>query len=224
MVRAILAGTKSQTRRLFKVPGVVRGTSFTITSPDEEVLRFDDGTFHYASTAALSGPYHCPYGIPGDRLWVRETWFRMPHPAECGITKESIPGTWDLAVAAAGRLSYRADPGSEMEIDGMRWRSPIHMPRQASRILLEVTDVRVERLQDISEADAIAEGVQRHLDGWFPYGIETCLTTLVAGKEAPAQFCRDARASYRMLWEQINGAGSWDANPWVWAITFRAAA
>ncbi len=95
------------------------------------------------------------------------------------------------------------------------------MPSWASRITLEITGVRVERLNDISEADAIAEGVERHLDGWYPYGIRTILTTLVGGVEVPAQFCRTARDSYRMLWESINGPGSWDANPWVWVVSFR---
>jgi hypothetical protein len=137
----------------------------------------------------------------------------MPHPAECGITKESIPGTWDLAVAAAGRLSYRADPGSEMEIDGMRWRSPIHMPRQASRILLEVTDVRVERLQAISDADAVAEGTPCYVCGGPMDG---------SSEDDCHCFHRKASAlDYRGLWEHIHGSGSWDANPFVWAITFR---
>lgn len=134
-----------------------------------------------------------PYGQPGDRLWVRETWARDSED---------------------GALCYRADIGTgtvaddwQRNIDdgahGYRWRPSIHMPRWASRITLEVVSVRVERLQDISEADAIAEGTQ-----------EPSLVPITGARLSE-------RAVYAALWESINGPGSWDANPWVWVVEFK---
>jgi hypothetical protein len=174
MVRAILAGTKTQTRRAMK-PQTTSGPhdiATVISTPD--------------SLAAFVRQ-RCPYGKPGERLWLRETFQRFTDD---------------------GETLYRADPKSleamnQLKRDGCLeafWRPSIHMPRWASRITLEITGVRVERLQDISEADAIAEGVDA-----LP--METRQST--------------AGLDYRALWESINGPGSWDANPWVWCIEFK---
>jgi hypothetical protein len=188
MVRALLAGTKTQTRRAVKPQPVQQREGWSWWSK-----ALGAGHLHTAADAMvrLMEPY-CPYGAPGDRLWVRETWARDDEDAA---------------------LFYRADVGTGNEADdwqhnidvgasGYRWRPSIHMPRAASRITLEITAVRVERLQDISEADAFAEGIPGNLlhraQGWAP-------------------------RAYRLLWEQINGAGSWDANPWVWVVEFRRA-
>lgn len=193
MVRAILAGTKTQTRRVVKM------------QPRE---RADIG-MHGAGMPFIRNPdphgriHCCPYGKPGDRLWVRETHYVEPHPSKYGVTREMIPHTWDQAVAATGTIHYRANPMSEYAIDGRRWTPSIHMPRRASRIDLEITSVRVEQLNAISEADADAEGVEflRHV----PDTDET-LT---------------AKQLFECLWSGINGAGSWDANPWVWVVQFK---
>lgn len=233
MVRAILDGRKTQTRRVFKVPGVAGG-QFAITSPDEEIIRFDDGTFHYASTAALSGPYPCPYGQLGDRLWVRETWTWTGASSTSPPETPRAAGAWDklyVTYAADGcartietggkvlplpqqppqregeEYCLRDAPadfvytGDNTYVDrlGQWWKRKIpaiHMPRWASRILLEVTDVRVQRLQDISEADALAEGCHSQIKH---------------------------SAAFADLWDLINakrGFG-WDANPWVWVLTFK---
>ncbi len=154
MVRAILAGSKTQTRR------PVKGTA-------AEWLY--EQTFDPEFVAAEEN-HLCPYGQPGDQLWVRETWMLD------GSTREYV---------------YRADPAAERLL--VHWRPSIHMPRAASRLMLVVTGVRIERLHAISEADASAEGV-------------------------------DSRESYRTLWDEINGAGAWDANPWVWVVEFKRAA
>jgi len=186
MVRAILEGRKTQTRRVFKIRGV-DGRQYQIDSPREEIIEFDDGTFHYKSTAGLSGPYQCPYGIPGDRLWVRET-FRYDF--------------YDPT-----RIIYRAEmPHSEEELKLLPWKPSIHMPRLASRIDLEVTDIRMERLQEISEKDAEAEGVNvsRETDGF-------------------AHTKRRILAYFRDLWDSIHGPGAWEQNPWVWVVEFRRA-
>ena len=176
MVRALLAGTKTQTRRIIK----------------PQHLAF----FNQDAAAMLSdwNERPLPYGQPGDRLWVRETFGHF----ECN--QHFKPGC---------NVYYRAD-GNCLELEP--WRPSIHMPRWASRITLEITSVRVERLQEISEADAIAEGVTRLPGGdmWTAGGIYD-------GPLHDANPC----GAYRRLWESINGPDSWAANPRVWAIEFR---
>jgi hypothetical protein len=189
MVRAIQAGTKSQTRRVAKPrvrPSLLEPGDWT----DQYVL--DLGNHEWLMR-------DCPYGAPGDRLWVKEahlldppidgTW---PSVGDSFASINDIPAKY----RNPGHVIYRAD--GKLERD-WRWRPSIHMPRWASRITLEVTGVRVERLQAISEADAIAEGITH--------------STM-----------NDPRVEYRWLWESINGPGSWDANPWVWVVEFRRVA
>lgn len=192
MVRAILAGAKTQTRRVCK----------------PEWLRCLDSEDDEDRAKAVAG---CPYGAPGMRLWVRETW------AEAGNE--------DHAPLDPRRALYRADTkpgdyGADVFQDGREyfdgWRPSIHMPRWASRIDLEVTGVRVERLQEISEEDARAEGV----DEWIPCEIRTGIRARIwgGGKRQGT-----AREHFSILWDSINskrGYG-WDANPWVWVIEFR---
>jgi len=175
MVRAILNGSKTQTRRVAKLTanGYVK----------------EPGGHRRWHTADFDARLACRYGQPGDRLWVRETWRHI----EGGAVYDAAGGLMD---SHDPETIYRADrphfPGP--------WRPAIHMPRWASRIALEVTGVRVERLHEISEADAIAEGVNNSLH--LPGG-------------------RFARENFAHLWWTINGDGSWDANPWVWVVDFR---
>lgn len=209
MVRSILAGTKTQTRRAMKhQPGphaTVTVEEFNPTiidrhgdaQPGPEVFGawWDDGEHALA----------CPYGQPGDRLWVRETWRetsegRAWHYAADGTV---LPKQRDKELQAF--LAHRAP----FTWESYKWRPSIHMPRAASRITLEVTGVRVERLQDIREADALAEGIVRLPDGGFG---------LPAGEH---YHHTDPRLSYLGLWEAINGDGSVEANPWVWVVEFR---
>lgn len=180
MVRAILAGQKTQTRRVVKA-------------------RKDPDSGCQMSPGEIAGDEHqerlCPYGQPGDRLWVRETFIHEPADY-CWEASVSIP-------CRPANTVYRADV--EGDSSGAGWAPSIHMPRSLSRITLEVTGIRVERLQDISVADAIAEGVvecNQHLRGLEP--------------------CMEWRYAYEDLWGQINGQGSWDANPWVWVVSFNA--
>jgi hypothetical protein len=177
MVRAILDGSKTQTRR------IVKGMALEWLSPavgfTPEFVASRENSFS-------------PYGQPGDWLWARETWGF--NPDFLGIHAHAC---------------YRADPGHEH--DGIKWKPSIHMPRAACRIRLEVTGVRVERLQDISEADARAEGCCAR--GWTP----SYSNPDNAGFDTGATAVED----YAELWESINGAGSWDANPWVWVIEFK---
>ncbi|MGE8688579.1 MAG: hypothetical protein ACN6PJ_15655 [Achromobacter sp.] len=207
MVRAVLAGDKTQTRRVVKIPGIMPGTSYAITSPDEEILRFDDGTFHYLSTAALSGPYPCPYGQPGDRLWVRES----VRAEELSTGLDGVRYLADDAFVPIEDSSASADAWLALHhYRGKRGATvpSIHMPRWACRLVLEVARVRVERLQAINHVDALAEGV-----GLNPSAADVSMTVPI-GESMP-------RVMFRALWEQINGAGAWDANPWVWVVEFR---
>ena len=139
----------------------------------------------------------CPYGYIGDKLWVRETW------TPDGVDKDAAK------LLKRAPVHYRAD-GEAPEFLNVKWRSPRFMPRWASRITLEITDVRVQRLQAISEEDALAEGVVCNDGSPFIQGIPTTLI-------------QQPREEFMHLWDSINakrGYG-WDSNPWVWAIMFR---
>lgn len=196
MVRA-LAGTKTQTRRLVK---------------PQPQFRNDH---HATDLRALLK--HCPYGQPGDRLWVREAHSIGPGP---GVAL--VPGETAGALRWP-HVTYPAD-GAVLRRDE-RWkgafgklRPSIHMPRWACRLVLEVTEVRVERLQDISEADAIAEGIETSPSLAFPGRDVFCDYRV---PHDPAEWFGNPVDSYRSLWEQINGPDSWRANPWVWTVSFR---
>jgi hypothetical protein len=200
MVRALLAGTKTQTRRAVKITHRTPGLAACLQPADPSWVR-------PKAAAEL-----CPYGRPGDRLWVRETWqaFERGYDVYRHIPSRRPDGS---------AVIYAADEGDTMEF----WRPSIHMPRWASRITLELTSVRVERLQDCSRAEAIAEGVE-----WSK--CPTHQTERSRQAQAAAQRIGmaahyeaevDYVGGYRLLWEQINGAGSWGANPWVWVMEFK---
>lgn len=197
MVHAILAGTKTQTRRMVKPVGDDDGFVLQDYGRGWWPYRSDDGESPMKGDNEI--PHACPYGQPGERLWVREAW-AAPHAFDHLPPRLIEPGT---------RITYASDPDG---IGGLRGRPGMFMPRWASRIALEVTGVRVERLQDISEADAVAEGLEQVQPGrWRIYGPHT----------DGADMDVSPRVSYRSLWESINGDGSWDENPWVWVVEFR---
>ena len=181
MVRAILDGRKTQTRRIVKPqPDIVAdgGLVVGVSTPEDQKY------------GRLGKALPCPYGKPGERLWVRESW------AWYGC--EYIPSD----------VVYRADTESLPGEYG-RWRPSIHMPRWASRITLEITEVRVERLHDISDDDIKAEGIFD--DPAVVSGEREGSILTLAGK----------RIAFEDLWESINGPDSWDENPWVWVVGFR---
>ncbi|EON11952.1 hypothetical protein C266_19253 [Pandoraea sp. SD6-2] len=199
MVNAVLDGSKTQTRW----PVAVQPPQHT-----REVLTFhhpDPRTHFWAFDGAslMDWAYPCPHGEVGDRLYVRETWQHSNHPL----------GPYDDNCLVFYRADYLDDPhgpDGEKSPEGKyrAWRPSIHMPRSASRITLDITGVRVERLQDISEKDALAEGIQQQTTGWFS----------VPGFAGAGT---SARAAFALLWQSINGPGSWDANPWVWVVEFK---
>ena len=211
MVRALLTGTKTQTRRVVKPQ--------PDTAHDGEPYWFIGGyrVWGYRPAPAVplragGNPLPCPYGQPGDRLWVRETFIQ-------GFPVDPLTDSlqqWDADGNELPKKTwYRADNSDIGWIDddgwqvNVPWKPSIHMPRAASRITLEITSVRVERLQDISEADALAEGIVLQPDGG--YGLA----------DTTHYHSTDPRQSYFSLWEAINGDGSVQANPWVWVVKFR---
>ncbi|MEN5176355.1 hypothetical protein [Brevundimonas diminuta] len=198
MVRALLDGRKTQTRRIVKPRR--HASLFAIE---------DDGSPVWADSYIMD-PGNAewrmrdnPYGVPGDRLWVKETHAVVPRTAYAmseGVQQTLRPDdNHDAAVYFADW--ERSKPG--------RWRPSIHMPRWACRLVLEITDVRVERLLDCSNADAQAEGLQ-----WVTPGMWSVDRSLPI-------IAHEARTAYFELWDHINGAGAAEANPWVWAVSFR---
>jgi hypothetical protein len=235
-VRAILDGRKTQTRRVIKPqlsPDLKwMGWIIGVGSNNDKSL----GCAQWVDNFPLSTKTHTvknPYGQPGDRLWVRETWINP------FLTEERLPSEMPIRPK---EIRYRADG-----VEYPRWQPSFFMPRWASRITLEIVNVRVERVQDITEEDAIAEGID------YLFSKEDCLTTAgligtapkdhgyknylwhgdygkygIENRQSdswPYQYSgyKNAIGSYSSLWEKINakrGYG-WDTNPWVWVIEFR---
>lgn len=188
MVRAILDGSKTQTRRVVKPQPPSSAPSRIACDWYEPIVvrrgmhEPGDSVFGFAND---EDGWRCPYGAPGDRLWCRETFGIVPRPpsdsSRCRIGPDGKGITW--------RADWNGNPS------GFKWKPSIHMPRWASRITLEVTGVRVERLNEINAVEAMCEGIpERHL--------------------GPID-------AFAELWESINGAGSWDENPWVWVVEFK---
>lgn len=232
MVRAILAGKKTQTRRRV-APGSFAGkwlANCETLGPRGDCA-FDTGIKGAREYVADPGNSP-PYGAPGDRLWVRENWAEVPRAVP--HTGEDEPWRADGKI-----LVYQADPeweGARLFAcsDGVlrwakpdRWRPSIHMPRWACRLVLEVTAVRVERLQDISEQDAQAEGIPVDIadqalcaPNYLQPG--TWFQDWTDEEEHYAPSDEIARASFRSLWESINGKRApWASNPWVWVVSFK---
>jgi hypothetical protein len=199
MVRAILDGTKTQTRRAIKP----QPESEHSGEPYWFVGGCRAWRIRGCTEPNRSGSHNeieCPYGRPGDRLWAREAWRTV---AEADAIP---PRDMDEAFRLWFEVEAPHQPGAG------KYRPPMFMPRWASRITLEITGMRVERLQDISEADSVAEGCTKNHNGYFWGGPHD-----VSGLKQMAT----AQKAYRDLWESINGPGSWDANPWVWAVSFK---
>lgn len=188
LTRAIIEGRKTQTRRLIKEqpkldfhPLVMKGegedAGFWKLNPHEE-------------------PIKCRYGVPGDFLWVKETW---KWEGETAYT--------DLC--PIGNFLYKLDDADDIILG---WKSSMFMPKRAARIYLKITDIRVQKLQQITDEDAIKEGIQEFTGGKVTkYGIKGWKRTLF--KDTP-------REAFRVLWEQVNGKGSWDENPYLWVLDF----
>lgn len=226
MVTALLDDIKTQTRRGVKLPhqnplgkwepmtfgGDQGGRTATGKS-----IPLQGGIWHTRTGEGLG----CPYGAPGARIWVRETFYAFGR-WETRFNVKKGRDEWhfvDLTIEAGFKHLFEKPAGWEKAKRGSVlptwWKRPaIFMPRVASRITLEITAVRAEHLQDISEADAIAEGVRQMRDGSGTW----------VGREGPGLLVTPwltARDAYRDLWESINGLGTWALNPFVWVIEFK---
>lgn len=189
MVRAVLDGRKTQTRRMLtprQLKMIDAAASIGECYPLESGHQHENSQSYYREW--------CPFGAVGDRLWVRETFNGF------WLDDDVIQEIKDGISKASELCSYRADyPDGSEAFEG--WTPSIHMPRWASRITLEITGVRVERLRDLSEDDAKSEGVTPPSGGVLP------------GWEH--------RINFRELWMSIYGTDNWEANPWVWVIEFK---
>jgi hypothetical protein len=218
MVKAILEGRKTQTRRVAKQ-----------FNDDITDLVCEDGGGNWIGWSGYldhrelpdftkkeypnGEGYPCPYGKVGDHLWVKETFQFVTDPFSItenvmykadGETKRLPAGTFK-----DGQQVYNR------ESKNIKWRPSLFMPRYASRITLEIVSVRCERLNEISEADAADEGLEGK---WFP---NIGSGTFFYKNYLTGEFGLIPSASYRTLWESINGVGSWDLNPFVWVIEFK---
>lgn len=230
MVRAILAGAKTQTRRVVK-PQPPADCTYAINGAQSAavcaaVLPSGEPVFVPPTPRSKNHLLPCPYGAPDDDLWVRETW-ASHGPQLVAYQADGECGAW-IGDGAGGRFwlfhgwVMEAERRETHELRGRRWglaarggrwRPSIHMPRWASRITLRVTSVRVERLHAISEDDARAEGIVDTPDRVGAH--------LGVYGRAPSH--RTARGAFAALWSEINGDASWDANPWVWVVGFERA-
>lgn len=234
MVRALLAGRKTQTRRILKDLPPPPADDSVVHPPKHEKPYFDaycggkrtelnprGMTDHWCWWTRDDRAGHgckVPY-VPGDRLYVREEW--STHPAFDGISPRDLKRGSGIYTRADG-LWHNVD-------DVIGWpfgrrRAGMHMPRWASRITLTVTNVRVQRLQDCSEEDAVAEGIYpwQHEELGTLYSFERPGDTVYRGRNkiaSPAGFDRASHA-YCRLWDNINGEGAWDKNPWIVAVSF----
>lgn len=214
MVRAVLEGRKAQTRRVIK------------PQPAEPPAGWYPDAYNHSEMWTFWGPrgtpeqgrctlplFKCPYGKPGDRLWVRENFNVIVHSDMTDEDRVSVTYRADNKPAM-----IQLDTDTEWEQAGRLKKHDtvpsIHMPRWASRITLEIAAVRVERLQDISEIDSRAEGIEQVTDfrgEWFCYD----------NSNPNAGVFKEARTAFYDFWQSINGADSWDANPWVWVVEFK---
>lgn len=205
MVRSVLGDLKLVTRRTVKgeIPvGAVRAVF-------EQRLVNRPPAWHWldALGATLGKPFRCPYGIAGDRLWVREAWRTLKEHDE--LPPRDVPAGAPVQFIASGDPLRAGLAG--------KFRQGMFMPRWASRIDLEVTGVACERLQDITPEQSILEGIE-------PFGLSRWRNYLSPPDyEVPIYLtqCEDPRDSYGSLWDSLNGEGAWASNPWVFAISFR---
>jgi hypothetical protein len=211
MVRAIQEGRKTMTRRMTGLDKLNENPSnWQKVTPDVYTIsnEEDNDPWSYCDFQTLSGEYMAcprfPYGQVGDVLWVRETAF------------ESYKGD---------KFFYKADYNERFKAD-QKWKPSIHMRKAACRIFLEITDIRIERLQDITQEDAIAEGIMKTDSGdsdipgiWYKDYISDCSGYGHPDHDFP--IVSSPVESFCTLWRSINGIESWDANPWVWVVSLK---
>jgi hypothetical protein len=216
MVRAIIRGDKTKTRRVVnpQPDAFIRGIAGTVGVPKKITTKkpHANGSIWEAADGTCYDDIKCPYGNVGDRLWVRETFAEQNDTHGTGLPHAYFYKA-NSEMRFADTLQKMNDFG--VAYDRIKWKPSLFMPREASRILLEITDIRVERLNDISEDDAIAEGVEKGRDRYLDYFAKKNYSTQFV-------FCLStALQSFKSLWRSINGIRSWEENPYVWVISFK---
>ena len=221
MVRALLEGKKTQTRRVVKGrPAYSPNAKHVAINPyatDGTWWQWYDSKPRFGKNGFIGKPgYHgdaakCPYGVPGDRLWVRESYrafvFDDPHIEyrAGGIGFEGDERCYTIGGGSYAEAQRQWDAGPKQITPD--WRPSIHMPRWASRLTLEITDVRAERLHDVLLTDIVAEGIPKDADDTLYYG---------------ERAVNGPRGAFAVLWDSINGKTfPWASNPWVWRIAFK---
>ena len=225
MVRAILEGRKTQTRRVIvPQPWEDVGTLRVGVYHPEIVVRgeYEPGPEEFGAWSE-DGEFavRCRYGKPGDRLWVRESGWQPKEPNELELREGA--DTWPKYVYDADEPLRPAFALAYYSEYGWKHKPSIHMPRWASRLTLEITDVRVERVQDISREDSVAEGARRFDDIPDPHPFGIGPRWSMETPTSTDQCLGNARFAFANTWNSINakrGYG-WDTNPWVWCLTFK---
>jgi hypothetical protein len=217
MVRALLENRKTQTRRIIKphpelsesLGFVWKGRAF-----GKAISGGEEGTRNNFIRSHIGKSPVCRYGVPGDRLWVRESF--QP------LLADGFEGKLNYKTGEGYQIGYCATDGIQEYFDCStdsafcsKITPSIYMPRWASRITLETTDVRIQRLNEISDEDCIAEGID------YDKGTMHCANYLDLKDDERIGRWLGPKGSYASLWEKINGKGSWDANPWLWCLSFR---
>jgi len=205
MVRAILDGRKTQTRRMVKPqPRVVHSIHSDASITTNRIFRKGDQRIH------------SPFGTSGDRLWVRETWGLMSYRDTTDWCGYSIKDVSEAELREQFLVEHAAN--WNLPNESAYWRPSIHMPRWASRITLEITGVRVERVQDITEEDAMKEGCEEasleHVED-----CEDADCALAGGPHDCCGYLVSAKLRFKGLWQSTHN--NWDANPWVWVYEFK---
>lgn len=212
MVRAILAGKKTQTRRLIKPQPTEEGRG--LIGHVKMCGHFGAHVFGPCMVKLVPSPY-CK---AGDRLWVREAFaysVRDPDSHHEGFSEETHDAVYRATQEHEGEWTHYNGDGTQTATKPT-WRPGIHMPRWASRITLEVVEIRVQRLNEITETDAAAEGVEPFFKRFPEIGRDQRITSRELARDA------EHRASFAVLWDEINGDRAlWVSNPWVWAVTFK---
>jgi len=225
MVRAIVDGTKTQTRRVLKPWPTIQDDGLPNAHREGEVCMSKFTGYplvirQHKKLGKITMPLPCPYGAEGDRLWVRETWGLTDVPVYLLKRNAIVHPEHEGYAAAIYKADGRWDTPNSKDSGAFIWCPSIHMPRWASRITLEIVNVRVERLQDISDDDVSAEGIGCRWYNVGPY--VNSFPMYPAFPEREGGFPTE-RAAFEVLWDSINAKRgfSWDMNPFVWVIEFR---
>ena len=214
MVKAILEGRKTQTRRVVKDKLIIEQAEFECGNRPH-VIRSEPSLQYWVDT-------DCPFGQVGDRLWVRETTIISPPN---WLAPDDVLDHPDVIKDSKGEyrvvqyIASNSDTDVPVKDYKLKKTPSIHMPRWASRILLEITGIRVERLNDISRGDAVNEGIETLMVDCSRDGLKTAYKDYTSHNNAITR--NNPIDSFRTLWESVNGADSWEKNPWVWAVEFK---